>query len=148
MSTASEIMSRKAVVIEATISAAELAKIMDRNKVSCIVLSRNGLPYGLVTERDFVSKVAAPNKRPSDLSASEIMSSPVIVVSSYAPVDEVAQKMIEKKIRHVVVADQGQPVGIITVTNFVKHINTITNSDSHKKDLYKDMFDEYEYWNR
>lgn len=147
MSTASDIMTKKAVVIEETISATEIAKIMDRNKVSCIIITKNGLPYGIVTERDFVSKLVALNKRPSDLSASEIMSSPVTIVSSYASVDEVAQKMLEKKIKHVVVVDQGQPTGIITVTDFVKHLNTIITDDKdHKRSLYNELFDEYEFW--
>lgn len=147
MTLASDIMSKKVVSIETTVSATEVAKIMDRNNVSCVVLTQNEKPYGIITEKDLLSKITALNKKPSDLSAKEIMSTPVTLVSSYAPVDEVAQQMLAQKIRRMVVVDGGQPVGIITVTDFVKHLNSIlADSESYKKDLYDSLFDEYQHW--
>lgn len=147
MTTAKDIMSKKVVSIEPTVSATDVAKLMDRNNVSCIVLMLNEEPYGIITERDLLSKVTALNKRSSDLKAEEIMSSPVTLVSSFTPVDEVAQRMIENKIRRVVVVDGHQPVGIITVTDFVKHLNSIAEDyDDYKKDLYQSLIDEYDHW--
>ena len=148
MTLARDIMSKKVVSIETTVSATEVAKLMDRNNVSCVVLTQNEKPYGIITERDLLSKITALNKKPSDLSAKEIMSSPVTLVHSYAPVDEVAQQMLAHKIRRVVVIDGEQPIGIITVTDFVKHLNAIlTNSESYRKDLYDNLFEEYDHWN-
>ena len=147
MSTARDIMSKKLITLESTVSAAEVAKIMDKNNVSCIVLTKDGKSQGIVTERDLLSKVIVQNKKSSELMAREIMSSPVTDVSSLTPVDEIAQKMIDKKIRRVVVIDDGQPLGIITVTDFVKHLNTIfPDSESSKAALYQNLIDEYEYW--
>ena len=147
MTTAKNIMSKKVVSIEPTVSATEVAKLMDRNNVSCVVLMLNEEPYGIITERDLLSKVTALNKRSSDIKAEEIMSSPVTLVSSFTPVDEVAQRMIENKIRRVVVVDGHQPVGIITVTDFVKHLSSIAEDyDDYKKDLYQSLIDEYDHW--
>ena len=147
MTTAKDIMSKKVVSIEPTVSATEVAKLMDRNNVSCVVLMLNEEPYGIITERDLLSKVTALNKRSSDIKAEEIMSSPVTLVSSFTPVDEVAQRMIENKIRRVVVVDGHQPVGIITVTDFVKHLSSIAEDyDDYKKDLYQSLIDEYDHW--
>ena len=147
MTTAKDIMSKKVVSIEPTVSANEVAKLMDRNNVSCVVLMLNEEPYGIVTERDLLSKITALNKRSSEIKAEEIMSSPVTLVSSFTPADEVAQKMIENKIRRVVVVDGQQPVGIITVTDFVKHLNSILEDfDDYKKDLYQSLVEEYDHW--
>jgi signal-transduction protein with cAMP-binding, CBS, and nucleotidyltransferase domain len=56
--------------------------------------------------------------------------------------------MIANKIRRVVVSDGEQPIGIITVTDFVKHLNSILgNSGNYKKDLYDNLFEEYDHWN-
>ena len=99
------------------------------------------------TAGDLLSKITAHNKRSSEIKAEEIMSSPVTLVSSGTPTDEVAQKMIEHKIRRVVVVDGQQPVGIITVTDFVKHLNSILEDfDDYKKDLYKSLIEEYDHW--
>jgi signal-transduction protein with cAMP-binding, CBS, and nucleotidyltransferase domain len=147
MSIARDIMSKKLVTLDSTVSAAEVAKIMDKNNVSCIVLTKDDKSQGIVTERDLLSNVIVQNKKSSELMAREIMTSPVISVSSLMSVDEVAQKMIDKKIRRVIVIDNGQPLGIITVTDFVKHFNTIlSNSENSKSEIYQNLMDDYEYW--
>lgn len=147
MSTARDIMSKKLVTLDSTVSAFEIAKIMDKNNVSCVVLTKNEIPQGIVTERDLLSKVIVLNKRPSELAAIEIMTSPITMVSSRTPVDEIAKKMLDKKIRRVVVTDNNQPLGIITVTDFVKHLNTIlSGSENYKAELYQNLLEDYEYW--
>lgn len=147
MTTAKDIMSKKVVSIEPSVSATEVAKLMDRNNVSCVVLMLNEEPCGIITERDLLSKVTALNKRSSEIKAEEIMSAPVTLVSSFTPTDEVAQKMVENKIRRVVVVDGRQPIGIITVTDFVKHLNSILEDfDDYKKDLYQSLIEEYDHW--
>jgi len=148
MNTARDIMSKKLVTLDSTISASEVAKIMDKNNVSCIVLTSDEKPQGIVTERDLLSKIIVSNKKSSELMAREIMTSPIIAVLPRTPADEIAQKMIDNKIRRVIVIDDGQPIGIITVTDFVKHLNTIlSNSENSKSELYQNLIDEYEHWN-
>ena len=147
MSIARDIMSKKLITLDSTVSAAEVAKIMDKNNVSCIVLTKDEKYQGIVTERDLLSKVIVPNKKSSELLAREIMTSPVTSVSSLTPVDEIAQKMLDKKIRRVIVMDDGHPLGIITVTDFVKHLNTIlSDSENYKAELYQNLFEDYEHW--
>jgi CBS domain-containing protein len=142
-------MSRKVITIETTSSTTEIAKIMNKNNISCIVLTQNEKPCGIITERDYLSKVIAQNKKASDLSPTQIMSSPFTTVSSVATVDDVAQTMLDNKIRHVVVTDGTHPIGIITITDFLKHINTIvSDSADYRKDLYEGLFEEHEYWDR
>ena len=147
MSIARDIMSKKLVTLDSAVSAAEVAKIMYKNNVSCIVLTKDDKSQGIVTERDLLSKVIVQNKKSSELMAREIMTFPLITVSSHTPVDEIAQKMIDKKIRRIIVMDNGQPLGIITVTDFVKHLNSILpDSENSKAELYQNLIDEYEYW--
>lgn len=148
MSTARDIMSKKLITLDSTVSASEVAKIMDRNNVSCIVLTNDDKPQGIVTERDLLSKIIVSNKKSSQILAKEIMTSPVIAVSPRTPADEIAQKMINNKIRRVIVIDGGQPIGIITVTDFVKHLNTaLPESTNSKPEIYQNLINEYEYWN-
>ena len=122
MTTAREIMANKVVTIELNVSAAEIAKIMEKNKVSSVIITKAQKPIGIVTERDLVSKIVARNMKASEVKTSDIMSSPLVVVSPLTPADEIAEKMIDKKIRRVVVMDMDQPSGIITVTDFIKHL--------------------------
>ncbi|TRZ81030.1 MAG: CBS domain-containing protein [Nitrosopumilales archaeon] len=147
MTVARDIMSSKVITIESNLSATEIAKIMDKNKVSSIIITKDQLPIGIVTERDLVSKIVAQNKKPSEVKIIDITTSPLVVVSPLAPTDEVAEKMIEKKIRRVVVMDSDQPLGIITVTDFVKHLHgMLADSQNYNKNLYEQLIEDWEDW--
>lgn len=147
MTTARDIMSKKVITVESNLSAVDIAKLMDKNKVSSVIVTKDEKPYGIITERDMLSKVSAQNKKPSEIKTTEIMSSPLVVVSPSTLVDEVAEKMILNKVRRVIVSDTEQPLGIITVTDFVKHLHSMLKStEDYKKELYQDLIEDWEYW--
>lgn len=147
MITARDIMSKRVITIESDVPASDIAKLMDKNKVSSIVITKDSKPHGIISERDMLSKVVAQNKRPSEIKTTELMSSPLVVVSPLTPAEEVAEKMILNKLRRIVVSDGKQALGIITVTDFVKHLHTmLSSSEDYNKDLYKDMIEDWEYW--
>jgi len=147
MTIARDIMSSKVVTIESSVSASEIAKIMDKNKVSSIIITKDQSPIGIVTERDLVSKIVAQNKKPSEVKVIDITTSPIVIVSPLTPIDEVAEKMVDKKIRRVVVMDLNQPLGIITVTDFVKHLHgMLAESENYKQVLYQQLIEDWEYW--
>ena len=146
MTTAREIMNKKVISMDVTVSALEVAKIMDKNRVSCVVLTKDDKPYGIVTERDLVTKIVSQNKRPAELGSKDIMTGPVTLVSPLTPIEQVAEKMSTNKVRHIVVADDEQPVGLITVTDFAKHLNTIlAGTEGYNREFYDSLFEEWEY---
>jgi len=147
MTTAQDIMSKKVVAIESNSTTSDIAKLMDKNRVSSIIITKDEKPVGIITERDMVSKITAQNKKPSEVKTAEIMTSPLVVVSPLTPVDEVAEKMILNKIRRVVVLNGTETLGIITVTDFVKHFHSMLSLDKeYNKKLYQDLIEDWEYW--
>ena len=147
MTTARDIMSSKIVTIESSVSAIEIAKIMDKNKVSSIVITKDQLPIGIVTERDLVSKIIAQNKKPSEVRTADITTSPLVIVNPLTPTDEIAQKMLSEKIRRVVVIDSDQALGIITVTDFVKHLHEmLADSENYNRNLYEQLIEDWDHW--
>ena len=140
-------MSNKVVTMESSESAVDIAKIMEKNKVSSIIITKDQKPIGIITERDLVSKIISQNKKPSEVKIADIISSPIVVVSPLTPVDEVAEKMIDRKIRRVVVEDMDQPSGIITVTDFVKHLHKmLADNEDYKHDAYQRLIEDWEHW--
>jgi signal-transduction protein with cAMP-binding, CBS, and nucleotidyltransferase domain len=149
MQTAKDIMSKKVITIESEdVTATDVAKIMNKNKIGSIVVTKDEKPYGIITERDLLSKVVAKDKRPSEIKMTDITTHPIMIVSSSTPVDEIAEKMIVNKIRHIVVSDGNQASGIIAITDFVKHLHSMLSEESdYKKELYDGLFEDWEYWN-
>lgn len=90
------------------------AQLMREKNVGSAIITLNGKPIGIVTERDILYKVAAEDLIPSTITLRKIMSSPVIHVSSNTPVKDALKLMEEKKIRRLLVMDNGVPIGIIS----------------------------------
>lgn len=83
-------------------------------------------PTGIITDRDFVSKVAATDQFFDRLKARDIMSTPVLTVAEYAPVFEAMYLMAKHNIHRLGVIDgQGCLVGSITDTDVIRgHVNS------------------------
>ena len=70
---------------------------------------------GVVTDRDIVCRVVAKGKNPSDVTAAECMSEPVVVVKEDTTLEDVMTVMEENQIRRVPVVDaSGCCCGIIS----------------------------------
>ena len=83
-----------------------------------------------------------------DSKVSEVMSSPVIHVSSDQSVADIIDIMANKEIRKVPVIDDGKVVGIVTGTEFLRLFVQATDKDMQKayqqyvKRVYSNWFEE------
>jgi CBS domain-containing protein len=97
------------------------AKLMSERKRSAILVTDGGDKYeGIVTDRDFREKVVAKGLDVSKTIGS-IMSSPLIKISSDAPVLEAVLTMIQKGIKHLAVVNPaGKVIGITSNQSLLK----------------------------
>ena len=94
-------------------SVKEVAIIMREKGIgNCIVVSDK--PLGIITESDIIKKVVAENLKASEVNVEDIMSSPIIVVDPYAPLEEAMKTMGKCNIRRLPVVEKGKLIGIIT----------------------------------
>jgi CBS domain-containing protein len=70
---------------------------------------------GVVTDRDIVCRAVAEGRNPQSLDASDVMTSPAVIVSEGDDIDDVIRLMEAHQIRRVPVVDrQGVIVGIVS----------------------------------
>ena len=81
---------------EGTVTIQEAAEAMKKSSVGCVIVTKNQSPTGIITERDFVTKVAAEG-RPLFTEISEIMSTPLITINHEETVWEASEIMKERK---------------------------------------------------
>jgi CBS domain-containing protein len=103
----------------------EAAKLMSQKEVGDVVVLKGEIPRGIVTERDFVRRVAA-KKTPLDSKISDVMSRPLITIDPDASLKEAARKMVKRGIRRLPVVEQHKLVGIIVVSDFARHLSKKT----------------------
>jgi len=125
------IMSKNVLTVDKSTSLQEAALNMRKSKVGCVIVTENTKPIGIVTERDFVTKVAADG-RPLFTDIYEVISSPLITISPEETVWEAAETMKEKGIHKLAVKENEKIVGIVTATDIVRISSLGSDSQMHK----------------
>jgi CBS domain-containing protein len=124
-----DFMTKGVLTIEPEKSVFEAAELMTMKEVGDIIVVGVGMPKGIVTERDFVRRVIA-KQRPPETKISDVMTTPLITIDPEASLSEAAQKMINNRIRRLPVIEKNRVVGIITVSDFAKHVSKKSLSES------------------
>jgi len=70
-----DIMEKNVITIEHDKTALEAARLISEKDISFLVIMKNNVPIGVLSESDFVKRLAANDKKASMVIVSEIMSS-------------------------------------------------------------------------
>jgi diguanylate cyclase (GGDEF)-like protein len=92
------------------------------------VTDDEGLLVGILTERDIVEALGVPNGWSN--AVREVMTPRVIQYEPSTPADVIFKFLCRVKLRRVVIADQGRPVGMVSCNSFLRWF-----CDSHDKQL-------------
>jgi CBS domain-containing protein len=77
---------------------------------------------GIFSERDYTRKIALAGKSSRTTLVREIISTPVVAVTSYHTIEDAMRLMTEKRIRHLPVIDEGKMVGLVSIGDMVNWI--------------------------
>lgn len=124
-------MSKSVISVDSKINVNEAAKMMEDAKVGAIIVMENNSPIGIITDRDFAVKVVA-HAYPITTPVKQIMSSPIITVSSDESIWMVSDLMRTRGVRKLPVVDNDEVIGIITSTDLVRQLSIATDDDIRK----------------
>lgn len=93
--------------------------LMAKKNIGAVIVTENGKPVGLLTERDVMKKVC-PERLCEKVRAEEIMSKPLITIEADASLGQAAMLMMKKDIRRLLVQEKGEVVGIITQKDVIR----------------------------
>lgn len=109
-----DVVTSAAVTCPEQTSIGEAARLMAASRATCLaVVGVDGRALGIVTDRDFTSRVVAPSLS-LDLPVNRIMSTPVISVESTARLFQGLLVMISHDIQHVLVTADGLPKAVLS----------------------------------
>jgi signal-transduction protein with cAMP-binding, CBS, and nucleotidyltransferase domain len=126
-----DVMISDLAALDVSTSIRDAAKLMDEKNVGCIIVTKNQLPIGILTERDFVKRIAAKEK-PLTASLEEVMSSPLIGIDPNETVWEAAQIMKINNIHKLPVRKDNQIIGIVTTTDLIKICSIGSDSEMRR----------------
>jgi signal-transduction protein with cAMP-binding, CBS, and nucleotidyltransferase domain len=126
-----DVMSKNMLTVDKSISLQEAARKMSKLNIGCVIVTDKNKPVGIVTERDFVTRIASEG-RPLFTEIYEVMSSPLITISPEETIWEASEMMKERSIHKLPVKENGQIIGIITTTDIVKISSVGSDSEMRR----------------
>ena len=96
-----------------------IKKIVDKN-VGSILVTEGEEVVGIMTERDYLRKIAVLGRTSHETLVSEIMTSPLVYVTPETTIEESMAIMTDRRIRHLPVVENEDVVGIISIGDLVK----------------------------
>ena len=132
-----DIMEKNVVTIEDDKTALDAAHLISEKDVSFLVIMKNNIPVGVLSESDFVKRLAADDKKASEVIVSEIMSSNFRWVEPETEIEDAIQKMLNNNIRRLVILDNSKLVGVITQTDLTEFLRDKLLVDKTIKNIQK-----------
>jgi CBS domain-containing protein len=112
--------------LDATKTVMDVIEAMVEKGVWSFVITRAGMPVGVVTERDVIRRCIAKGMAPKGTKVESIMSSPIITIGPDATLGEAMALMADKDVRRIYVAEKGRIVGRLTQTGvFAQMLNVM-----------------------
>jgi CBS domain-containing protein len=116
-----DVASSAVVVIGPEHSVREAARLMARHRVGSAVVSDAEQLAGILTERDVLNLVAQ-GADPEAAKVAEMMTPDVVTVGPDWDLVEAAEEMARRRIRHLVVFEGGQLLGVLSVRDVLPHL--------------------------
>ena len=119
-----DIMEKNVVTIEIDKNALDAAKLLKEKEISFLVIIKDNVPIGIVSERDFVKRVVAEDKVASTIPLESIMSKKFRWVQPDNKIEDAVQKMLNNNIRRLLVLENEKLVGVITQTDLTSFLRS------------------------
>ena len=104
--------------VPADATVADVARAMTDGGFGAMVVGDESRPVALVTERDIV-RVVAVGEDPAAVRAADIASTNLVWCHAAATVDEVAVRMMDRYIRHILVEEDGELLGMVSARDLL-----------------------------
>jgi len=88
--------------------------------VGALVVTDEGMPCGIVTERDYLRRIALEGRTSRTTRVEEIMSPRLATVAPDTDLEECMEIMTDRRLRHLIVLDEDRVAGIVSIGDVVK----------------------------
>ena len=133
-----DIMEKDVITIENDKTAQDAAKIIAEKDISFLVIMNDGKPEGILSESDFVRKIAAEDKKASEIKITEVMSYKFRSVAPTTTIEDAIQKMLNNNIRRLIILDNEKLAGVITQTDLAIYLRDQILVDGTIKSISND----------
>ncbi len=117
-----DVMVTNLITIEASASVKEAAELMDKHEIGCLIIINYQNPVGIVTERDLMRRILLKKRDLDKTEIGNIMSAPLITAQPQTDIRDAVRLMNERRIKKLPVMDNGQLVGLVSLTDIMRSL--------------------------
>ncbi len=114
-------MSSSVLSVESEATVQEAVHYMHANNIGSVFIKEAENYVGIVTEKDLTRKVLGKGLDPESTAITSVMTSPILSMDRYLPVEEANLFMHKNKIRHLAVTEEEKIVGVLSVKDLVSY---------------------------
>ncbi|MDG9929769.1 MULTISPECIES: CBS domain-containing protein [Pseudomonas] len=101
-------------------SVLDAVKLLAEKKIGALVVLAGGRLVGIVSERDYVRKLAEMERGAFEAKVGDIMTAEVITIGPKDSVQHCLQLMTDRRLRHLPVVAEGELIGMLSIGDLVK----------------------------
>ncbi|WP_369127667.1 CBS domain-containing protein [Candidatus Viridilinea mediisalina] len=117
------LMTRGVVAVSGSAPVSDTTHLMRSRGITSVVVEPDSSgTWGIMTMRDVLKKIVLEERDLAGVTVEAIATRPLITVSPDLTLKECANLMLEQNIRRVVVAQDGEPIGIISETDIFRFV--------------------------
>jgi sugar-specific transcriptional regulator TrmB/predicted transcriptional regulator len=95
-------------------SVAKLVDAMFQNNVSSVLITENGSPLGVISDKEILRGIVEKHREPSKISSKDLDYTPLVVLEEAESMTKALKAMREKGASRIAVVKNGQLVGMLT----------------------------------
>ena len=103
----------------------EAGQLMQKWKLGSLLLTDNQSYVGFITDSILAREVVANGVNPATTAVKTCMRAPVIAIEGNRPIIEAVRMMKEQATRHLAVTQDGQIIGVISVSNILRYYSGV-----------------------
>jgi signal-transduction protein with cAMP-binding, CBS, and nucleotidyltransferase domain len=125
--------------VPASSSVKETVELMDKKNITAVMVTENGQPAGIFTERDVLKRVAAKEVPAQKTPIKQVMTAPIITMAQTTLVGDVLAEMYRRDIRNMPVkADNGEITGLVSMPEILQYARAF-NVDEQVRRSWKEV---------
>ncbi len=118
-----DLMVKNVITVGADASVYDAVKLLNKNRIGCLVILRAGEIAGILTERDLLERVLEKCRNPKETRVSDIMTKNVVAAKPEMGLPEATRLMFKLKVKKLPITDGNRLVGVVTLTDIARATN-------------------------
>jgi CBS domain-containing protein len=95
---------------------------MAERGIGALVVLQEGALTGIISERDYLTKIVLKNRSSRETKVSEIMTPLPVSIALTSTIEDCMQIMTKRRVRHLPVVESGRVIGMISIGDVLKYM--------------------------